>query len=140
MMRERFAGMADAYGGEIDRWPVTDQPAARAFLNSHRADAAEILAAAAALDGLLAASPEPLFSGVVRERILGAADKPQIRRGWTARTRWVSGIGLAAACAAGVVFGSSLSGQIIGDPALDALDQASTSFDAAYSLDLEDAG
>ena len=139
MIKERFAALADAYGGEIDRWPAAEQAAARAFWGAHPAQAAAILTAADGLDGLLAASPEPVFSGVLRERILSTAGRPAERRGWIAQRRWVSGFGLAAACAAGILFGSSFSGQIIGDSALEALDQASTSFDAVYSLE-EDAG
>jgi len=140
MNSERFASLADAYGGRIDRWPDADQADARAFWAAHRGEASRILAAAEAVDGLLGASAEPVFSGVLRERILSAAAPTRTERRLRAPGRLFSGLGLAAACVAGVLFGSSLSDQIIGDPALEALDQASTSFDAVYSLEAEDAG
>ena len=148
MTRERFAELAEAFGGDIDRWPASEQDQARAFWGANLSDAQGLLDEAHGLDALLAASPEPQMSGVLRETIVrsaGPAPRPAgegrapVRRpAWRSPMRWASGLGLAAACAAGVVFGATFSGQLVGDPALDALEQASTAFDAALTYDLED--
>jgi hypothetical protein len=53
---------------------------------------------------------------------------------WRSTTRWLSGAGLAAACAAGVVLGVNMSDRIIVDPASEALAAASTSFDSQTDI------
>jgi hypothetical protein len=131
MDRERFEAMAEAYGGDLDRWPTDAVGPARALLDAEPALAA-VLRDADSLDALLAASPTPTFSGVLRERVIGAA--PRLASAWKATTRWLSGAGLAAACAAGVIMGVNLSDRIISDPATEALAAASTSFDSQSDI------
>ncbi len=53
MNQDRFEALCDAYGGDIDRWPVEDRDAARAFVEAHRAIAEPLLKAARALDEAL---------------------------------------------------------------------------------------
>lgn len=134
----RFEALADAYGGDIERWPAGERSAARDFRLGDPAIAASFLATADALDGLLSASPQPLFSGVLRERLLAQSPRRPALRG--ARF-WLSGAGLAAACLAGVVFGADVSGRLASDPTLDGISQASSSFDATAAIvGLEDLG
>ncbi|MGV1756901.1 hypothetical protein [Rhizobium sp. P44RR-XXIV] len=51
MSAERFAELADAYGGDIGRWPQTERAAAREY--AENSDAIGALSRAADLDALL---------------------------------------------------------------------------------------
>ena len=127
MTRERFETLAEAYGGDLDRWPADAAVQAHAMLEAEP-ELVGVLREAGRVDLLLAASPWPTFSGVLRERVIGAA--PRLRSAWNSTTRWLSGAALAAACAAGVLLGVNMSDRLVGDPAAEALAAASTSFDA----------
>lgn len=131
MTTQRFCALAEAYGGDVNRWPAAEQPAARALL-AEEASLTAVLSEAGAVDELLAASPDPLFSGVLREKLLAGAPKP-IRRVASA-ARWLSGAGLAAACAAGILIGATYSDHIIGDPNDSVVAEASTSFDSGADI------
>lgn len=127
----RFVALAEAFGGDIARWPTAEQPAARALL-AEDASMSRVLHDASAFDAILAASPEPRFSGVLRERLMAGAPKPALRpRG---AMRWLSGAGLAAACACGVLLGATYSDRLIGDPAENAVASASSSFDGQADI------
>ena len=97
MTPTRFQDLADAFGGDIARWPAAERPAALALAPS--ADA--ILAEATSLDRLLAASPNPAPSLALRQAILAAAPRPRGRR-WPALAL---GASLAAASVAGILAG-----------------------------------
>ena len=102
---DRFNELAEAYGGEIARWPQAVRAAAFAFAEADRAATAPVLTEAARLDGWLNASPNPAPSPALRDAILAAAPRP--RRAAMAR-RWAGvglGAGLAAASVAGVLTG-----------------------------------
>ena len=58
MNAERFQTLAGAYGGDLLRWPSSEQAAARAFMADDRR-CAEWLAEAAVLDSFLAAAQGP---------------------------------------------------------------------------------
>ena len=131
MNRERFEALAEAYGGDLDRWPAEAAMQARALLGVEPG-LAGVLNEAETFDLLLDASPAPMFSGVLRERVIAAA--PRLRNAWNSTTRWLSGAGLAAACAAGVLLGVNMSDRIAGDPVGEALATASTSFDAQADI------
>jgi hypothetical protein len=131
MTRERFETLAEAYGGDLDRWPTEAAASARRLLQSDPA-LADLLAEADSVDALLASSPPPAFSGVLREKVIAAA--PRLAGTWNRTTRWLSGAGLAAACAAGVIMGVNMSDRIVGDPASEALAAASTSFDSQTDI------
>jgi hypothetical protein len=128
---ERFRELAEAYGGAIDRWPANEQLPARARLAADRS-LAQVLGEAAALDALLDAAPEPMFSGVLRERLISEARKARPRT--SPAVRWLSGAGLAAACLVGVVTGAHYSDRLIGEqPAATTADSTShttTAFDS----------
>jgi hypothetical protein len=114
MDRERFAGLADAFGADLSRWPEAERDAARALREAQPDVCEPLLAEAgrldAALDGLTALEP----SAALRERILASA--PRYRRPLFSLGRfrraapWLApGAGLAAACAAGAWLGMSAS-------------------------------
>ena len=133
MNAERFQTLAGAYGGDLQRWPSSEQAAARAFMADDRR-CAEWLAEAAVLDSLLAAAPEGHQNDLLRERIIRSAPKAQPVA--PRRTVWASWAGLAAACAAGVIAGAHLttSGGAFGDRSIEATVESSTAFaDSALS-------
>lgn len=110
MTPERFEALAEAYGGDVARWPAAEREAARQWRAAHTDAARSILDRAGALDNLLDAAPAPLASPELVQGIVAAAPPARARRraGW-----WLPagmGAGLAAACAAGVAVGLHLSG------------------------------
>jgi hypothetical protein len=128
MMIERFQALADAYGGDVARWPADEQADARAFRVANVAQALAILNEASALDLVLdsgtVASPGP----VLRDRITALAR--QARK--PVRTLlWASATGLMAACAAGLMLGVNLSDRLLPDPAAESVAQTATAFDGA---------
>jgi hypothetical protein len=134
MNAERFQTLAGAYGGDLLRWPSSEQAAARAFMADDRR-CAEWLAEAAVLDSLLSAAPEGHQNDLLRERIIRSAPKPEPVAP-SRRTAWVSWAGLAAACMAGVIAGahSTMSSGAFGDRSIEATVESSTAFaDSALS-------
>lgn len=96
---ERFAELADAYGGAVARWPEGVRFAALALARDPAMAAmlAEAERLDAPLDAWRVAPPSPALCAVILER------RP---RPWGRRARlWWSGLGIAAA-AAGAVAGS----------------------------------
>ena len=140
MNAERFQTLAGAYGGDLLRWPSSEQAAARAFMADDRR-CAEWLAEAAVLDSFLAAAPEGHQNDLLRERIIRSAPKAQPVA--PRRSAWMSWAGLAAACMAGVVAGAHLttSGGAFGDRSIEATVESSTAFaDSALSEALGETG
>lgn len=107
MNPERFDALAEMYGGDVTRWPVSDREAAAAFMAADPVGAQAALSRAADLDALLNAVAPPHGALGLAERI--AAGAPRARRGWSWLLPAGMGAGLAAACAAGVVAGVHLS-------------------------------
>ena len=110
MTYERFETLADAYGGDLRRWPEAERAAARALLDSDPRGAA-LLAEADGLDALLDAAPRPTPSHALREAVIASAAGAGLkarRRGGLGPLAWLSGAGWAAAACAGVVFGLAL--------------------------------
>jgi len=103
LTHERFEALAEAFGGEIARWPVADRDAAALLMAAEPAYAQGVLAAAGRLDAALdawAAAPVPV---ALRERLIASAPGARARPAlipWL----WRAGLGasLAAACAAGL--------------------------------------
>lgn len=108
MDRARFQALADAYGGDVTRWPEGERDAALALLAGQPGMARTVLAAALSLDTVLDALPSPHASADMRERLAAAAPKPKAALSWR---RWLTGAGvgltLATACVAGVAFGAA---------------------------------
>jgi hypothetical protein len=105
MTPERFAALAEAYGGDLDRWPADAQAAARLRLASDPG-AHAVLAEAAGLDALLSADVVAPPSAELQRRILTAAAQPRPPTGLLGR--WMSVLGAAGAMAAGAAMGAVL--------------------------------
>jgi len=108
MSHARFEELAEAYGGDVSRWPAEAREAAAVLMAAEPAFTGQVLAGAGALDAALDSwRPAPASAALV-ERILAAA--PRARRRWPV---WLSpaalGAGLAAACVAGVIAGVEVS-------------------------------
>ncbi len=109
MTQERFETLANAYGGDIARWPTADREAAALFLASAKPAVVDALVAASDLDALLNSSPAVVPSYDLTQRIVATA--PRSRH--VAWPRWLfpagMGAGLAAACLAGIITGTEVS-------------------------------
>ena len=104
MTPERFAALADAYGGNLDRWPSAERDAGRRHLQS-RPEARDDLAAAAKLDAALAAWIVPGPGTALAARIAVASNQ---RNAYARRLRlWLSSLGAATALASGVAAGAA---------------------------------
>jgi hypothetical protein len=116
MTLERFAALAEAYGGDVARWPQREREGAAQLMAAEPAQVRDILARADDLDAALAAySPPRVATGLV-DRIVAGAPRPPAPRpfGWLVPAGM--GAGLAAACAAGMVLGARLSTPPVQDP------------------------
>lgn len=106
MTPDRFEALAEAYGGDVARWPEGEREAAAEVMAARPAWTRDVLARAAELDALLDAFERPHGSVGLAARIAAGAPRPPQRR-WA---DWLlpagMGVGLAAACAAGVVAGA----------------------------------
>ncbi len=123
MDAERFEQLAQAFGGDLKRWPHTEREAAEAFVLNHGETATRLLAEARELDHALDLAPMPAISADLRVRILAAAPKPvaglAALLGTPRRPAWAPWAGLAAACAAGVVFGAAAMDRATENPRAD---------------------
>ena len=109
MTHERFDALAEAYGGDVSRWPAPAREAAALLMAAEPGFTQAALARAEALDAALDAWRPTPASASLTDRIVAAA--PRMRRPrWPV---WLSpaalGAGLAAACAAGVLVGVEVS-------------------------------
>jgi len=74
MMDEtRFKALAEAYGGDLARWPEAERDAAEGFLADHPGQAAPILSEASVLDQLLASPGDLQVSPALEEAVLASA-------------------------------------------------------------------
>lgn len=107
MTPERFEALAEAWGGDVARWPDAEREAAAAWMAAEPGRASAILGRAGDLDAVLAAYDPPRVTLGLAERIAAGAPKSRTRRvGWLLPAGM--GAGLAAACAAGVMLGAQL--------------------------------
>ena len=110
MSPQRFEILAQAYGGDVARWPSAEREAAGALMIEQPRLAAAALARAGELDAVMDAwTPMPV-SHALRERVIAAAPAPRARNRIVAWF-WGAGLGagLAAACVAGLVVGVAIS-------------------------------
>ena len=111
MNEDRLRRLIAAYGATPARWPVREQAAGERYLAEHPRALAG-LDAERALDEVLDAWTAQVVTAALLEQILAAA--PAAREVWSPpwswRDLWLSGAGLAAACAAGAVVGATLIG------------------------------
>jgi hypothetical protein len=109
MTPDRFETLAEAWGGDVARWPAAERDAAAALMAEQPQWAAQVLTRAADLDAVLDGFAAPLATGRLAERIAAGAPKPRDARGLGWLIPAGMGAGLAAACAAGVLVGAQLS-------------------------------
>ena len=130
---ERFEALAEAYGGDVARWPEAEREAAAALMAARPEWVRDILGRADQLDGALAAFSPPRAASGLMDRIIATAPAPRARRwgGWLAPIGM--GAGLAAACAAGVLLGARLSTPKV--PEADSVVTAVSDEDADFYFD-----
>ena len=119
MTYERFEHRADAYGGDLRRWPADQRAFAESLVAADPA-ARVLLDEAAALDALLDASPSVAPSADLTARVLRAAPGARAKSR-PRRAVWFLGAGWAAAACAGVVAGVGLTRQMSADARADAV-------------------
>jgi hypothetical protein len=110
-----FQTLLDAHGGDPERWPARDRATALDFV-ARSPEAAQALAAARRLDGLLGAGLAAQASANLRFRITAGAATTRVpaagSRGWALFGRWGAGAATAAAAASialGMVVGMETS-------------------------------
>lgn len=137
MNAERFEILAEAYGGDLSRWPADTRQAAAKLLSTDPSWAGAVLARAQAVDDALAAFKAPGASAPLTEQILRSAPRGGLMR-WAGRLLPAAmGAGLVAAGAAGVIAGVQLSGAAI--QATDGDAMVSVIGDDDLGLELEEA-
>lgn len=104
MNARRFAALAEAYGGDLRRWPDAERKAATTFASSGAGQA--VLKQAGRLDTLLDGYKVPHPGKVLHDTILRVADRHLVQR---RRQRfWWLGLGLAGIGLAGAIAGLAL--------------------------------
>jgi hypothetical protein len=138
MTPERFETLAEAWGGDVARWPYAEREAAAVLMAERPAWAEQLLAGAGELDAALSVLTSPRGSAGLADRI--AAGAPTDRPRWQAwlAPAWI-GAGLAAACAAGVVLGAQLGAPAVSADEPDPMIAAIADDDISLYLD-EEAG
>ena len=125
MDRDRFQGLAEAYGGDIGRWPASEQAAALSLVARQPTWSDEVLREALRLDQALDQWRVTEAGHVLRETVIARA--PRLLRRARYATRILgsgAGLGLAGASAAGLAAGVFLGVQA-NHARLDTLDLAS---------------
>jgi hypothetical protein len=111
MTHERFEILAQAYGGDIARWPAPERDAAALLMAAEPEFSRIVLSDAGELDAALEFWAPMTVSPELRQTVIASA--PGMRRRWGGLWSWFMGAsvgaGLAAACAAGLVVGVMLS-------------------------------
>ncbi len=117
----RFGELADAWGGDLQRWPEAERDAARVWADAHPVEAQRALFDARQTDAALFASPNPTVSMALRDRVLASATM-KARAAWPSLRKllWIGGVGWAAAACAGVMVGATLSGHLTAQSQADA--------------------
>lgn len=111
MKIERFQHLAEAFGGDLSRWPQAEQSAAGALLRTEAA-ARRIVAEAQSLDALLARAAPPVDAPCVDRTAaaifarLDAAPPARMRQPAQLSLRWSAGF-IAAMALVGMISGAS---------------------------------
>lgn len=124
MTPDRFRTLAEAYGGDLARWPAADRAGAETFAAAHAEEAASILLAERDLDAWLDTDAVAVPAGLSASVLAAAPRARAARPVW----RWVAaaslGLALAGSAAAGVAAGLTLTppgvAQLISGPDNDA--------------------
>ena len=116
MTEGRIAELAEAWGGDLRRWPEGEREAARAWVEADPDAADRALFSARQTDAALDAVPRLAVSAALRDRVIASAAGAGLkaRAAWLGLRRllWLGGAGWAAAACAGVVFGATLNGTL----------------------------
>jgi len=125
MTIERLTTLTEAYGADQRRWPADERRAVQDARVNHAEKARELFFHAGQTDAVLDASPHPVVSNALRDRVLASAlaaglTPRQARRGWDRLVVWFAA-GWAAAACAGVVAGVNLTGHLTADDQADAV-------------------
>ena len=139
MNLERFAVLAEAYGGDVARWPLVEREAAALLMVARPEATAPVLSAQSDLDWALDAWRTPAASPALQAAILATAPverRAPAWRSWIWRTGL--GAGLMAAGAAGVMAGVVASSAIA--PTSVEFDVITAAVSASDSLDAEVVG
>lgn len=118
----RFRDLAEAYGGDLRRWPESVRDAARAFADAYPVEADRALFEGGRIDAALSASPNPVVSMALRDRVLASATM-RARSAWPSLKKllWIGGVGWAAAACAGVMVGATFSSHLATQTQADAV-------------------
>lgn len=112
MNADRMRDLAEAWGGDLRRWPSAEREAAEAFARTQPDAAERALFEARQLDAALDAAPRVVVSTDLRDRVIASAYAAGLkaRAAWPGlhRLLWIGGASWAAAACAGVVFGMTL--------------------------------
>lgn len=130
MTLERFGELADAYGGDVSRWPLATREPAAELMALHPGDTAAMLEVATELDWRLSQWRAPAPSAAVQSVVLSTAPATASSRGsgaWIWRTGL--GAGLMAAGAAGLMAGVVVSGAVAPASDLEIIAVAATPFE-----------
>lgn len=124
MNAERLDQLIKAYGADRRRWPDAERVAAEALMAAEP-DAARPLFEARQIDAVLDASPRPVVSAALRDRVIASAlaaglTPKRARAAWDRLVLWL-GAGWAAAACAGVIAGANLSLHLTADARADAI-------------------
>ncbi|NWA25819.1 hypothetical protein HX866_13055 [Pseudomonas gingeri] len=105
MTPERFAYLADAYGADLQRWPVAERVDARTLLERGDATSLLVLQQARQLDSLLdsyqLATPDPALA----RRIVASAPPARPTSFWSRYADWLSRVGFVGVGLAGIATG-----------------------------------
>lgn len=118
MTPERFAYLADAYGADLQRWPLAEQGAAQALLDSGKASAREALHAAGWLDAQLDSHQLAFLDPALARQIRQSA--PRRASFWSRYAGWLSPAGLVGVGIAGVATGMLVASMSVPLPMLSA--------------------
>lgn len=103
MTLERFAYLADAYGANLQHWPLAERGAAQALLDGGSASAREALDQASWLDAQLDSHQLAFTDPALARQIRQSA--PRRMSFWSRYAAWLSPAGLVGVGIAGVVTG-----------------------------------
>ena len=105
MTPERFAYLADAYGADLQRWPVAERGAALGLLECGDVTSLQVLQQARQLDSLLdsyqLAPPDPALA----RRIAASAVMTKPVSFWSRYADWLSSVGFVGVGLAGIATG-----------------------------------
>ncbi|WP_396595297.1 hypothetical protein [Brevundimonas sp. R86498] len=112
MTEARFVALADAWGGDLQRWPAAEAASAQLWADAHPDAAARALFEARQTDAVLDLVPRLSVSTALRDRVIASAAGAGLRArtAWPGLRRllWIGGAGWVAAACAGVLFGVTL--------------------------------